>query len=282
MENFINWLLNDSEQFQYFLYFGLLFLLISIELILHEYKEHKRPARRRKRWTANFTITFLNILVLSILPVSFITASFYGEYIEVGALRMIELPVAIMFILGLLLRGFISFFTHYLAHKVPFLWRIHRVHHLDTDMDVSTTVRFHPLEFVVNLLIGIPLVIGFGLSAWVLMFYELLDISVTLISHSKIHLPYPVERYLRYIIVTPDLHRVHHSSYQAETDSNFSAVFPVWDIIFGTFRTKKREAQKKMELGLEEVRDDRTQSIWWLLVSPIKNFTRPEENRESD
>ncbi len=97
-------------------------------------------------------------------------------------------------------------------------------------------------------------------------------------SHSNISLPPKVEKSLRYIIVTPDLHRVHHSSYQLETDSNFSAVFPIWDILFRTFRTNTKTAQNKMQLGLEEVRDSRSNSIIWLLLSPFKNLKSKEDN----
>jgi len=107
-----------------------------------------------------------------------------------------------------------------------------------------------------------------------LMFYELLDAVISVFSHSNITLPSKVERILRCIIVTPDLHRVHHSSYQPETDSNFSAVFPVWDILFGTFKVTPREVQKKMSLGLEQVRDGRTNNILWLMMSPFKKLKK--------
>src|SRR5690606_31490348 len=117
------------------------------------------------------------------------------------------------FAISLLIRGFISFFTHFLSHKIPFLWRIHRVHHSDTEMDVSTNVRFHPFEFLFNTIIGVPIILLFGLPVWTLLFYELLDVVITLVSHSNISFPARMERMLRYIIVTPDLHRIHHSSY---------------------------------------------------------------------
>ena len=162
-------------------------------------------------------------------------------------------------------------------HKVSWFWRLHRVHHLDTELDVSTTVRFHPLEFAVALLIGIPLVLVFGLTLWILLLYELLDAVVTLFSHANIRLPMAVDRVLRFIIVTPDLHRIHHSSWQPETDSNFSAVFPIWDIVFGTFRTQTRAPQETMELGLEEIRDERANRMMWLLASPLLRLKQKGE-----
>jgi sterol desaturase/sphingolipid hydroxylase (fatty acid hydroxylase superfamily) len=126
------------------------------------------------------------------------------------------------------------------------------------------------------MLIGLPMVIAFGLSPWVLLLYELLDVTVTLFSHSNLRIPRWLNRYLRYVIVTPDLHKVHHSTYQPETDSNFSAVLPIWDILFGTFRTQTRKPLATMPLGLEGVRGPQANEFWWLLKSPFlsdKNAT---------
>jgi len=161
----------------------------------------------------------------------------------------------------------------HLAEAAP---RVHRVHHLDTELDISTTVRFHPAEFIVNLAVGIPIVVAFGLSPWVLLLYEIFDAVITLFSHANVRIPPALDRVLRYVIVTPDLHRVHHSAWQTETDSNFGAVFPVWDIVFGTFRTATREPHETMALGLEEVRDDRASRLGWLLRSPLLDRLPPE------
>ena len=272
MEQFKYWLINSSEDFQFILYFGLLFLLMAIE---HFYSF--RTINRKKRWVKNFVMTFIAITAMFSLPFTFITSASFASKENFGLFNRIDVNWAIVLVLALLLRGFISFFTHYLAHKIPLFWRVHRVHHLDTEIDVSTNVRFHPFEFLINIAIGIPIVMLFGLPVWVLMFYELFDVIITLFSHSNISIPKKVERILRYIVVTPDLHRVHHSSHQPETDSNFSAVFPIWDIVFGTFRTETLNNATEMELGLKEVRDERTNNILWLLLSPFKTFKKQDE-----
>lgn len=272
-DQLINWISVEGENFQFILFFGLLFVLIILELSIPFRKLNKN---KRRRWSANYFITLLNVVLLSALPVSFISISVIAKSNNWGLLNQFYLPFPLIF-LSLVLRGFISFFTHFLMHKIHFLWRLHRVHHLDTEMDVSTTVRFHPAEFVFNVIFGVPLIIFFGFPPWTLLLYELLDVAITLLSHSNITLPEKLERFLHYIIVTPDLHRVHHSSIQKETDSNFSAVFPVWDVLFGTFRTDTTVEQKKMSLGLKEVRDERTNSVLWLLKSPLINFYNEEE-----
>lgn len=273
MEAFIEWLIHESEDFQFILYFGLLFALMIIEGWIHF-----RKIKRGKRWITNFVLTGLSIITMMIIPVTFISAATIAEKNGWGMLNIIELNWLLLGFLTLLLRGFISFLTHYLAHKIPLFWLVHRVHHLDTEIDVSTTVRFHPLEFVMNSLIGIPIIIFFGFPVWGLMLYELFDVAITLISHSNISFPNKIEKVLRYFLVTPGLHRIHHSSYQPETDSNFSAVFPVWDIIFGTFRTKTRISQQEMEIGLEEVRDERANKMSWLLSSPFKRLKKKRLN----
>ncbi len=231
----------------------------------------RRPghAKSPARWLANIGLTALNLVLLGALPLSFISAAQWASIEGWGLLNLIALPLPLAVVANLLLRGFISFFTHFLAHKIPMLWRIHRVHHLDTEMDVSTIVRFHPMEFVVNLAIGIPLVVGFGFSPWMLVLYEVVDVCVTLWSHSNVKLPAAVDGVLRYLVVTPDLHRIHHSTWQPETDSNFSAVFPIWDMIFGTFRSTPRTDHHIMPLGLEEIRGSRANRMLWLLVSPL-------------
>ncbi|RME58563.1 sterol desaturase family protein, partial [Candidatus Parcubacteria bacterium] len=261
------WISQNANDLQVILFFTLFFIFSLAEVF-----EPKRPGpmRRRERWVTNLLMTALNIAVMSLLPVTFFDVAIWAQGQGFGLFNYFSLPLVGTLIATLLARGFISFFTHYLMHKVPLLWRLHRVHHLDTEMDVSTTVRFHPFEFLAALIPGVPLVVVFGLSPWVLLLYEIFDAGITLFSHANIRMPQSINRVLCYIIVTPDLHRVHHSSYQPETDSNFSAVFPIWDIIFGTFRTNSRELQETMELGLEEVRDKRTHQLGWLLGSPFR------------
>jgi sterol desaturase/sphingolipid hydroxylase (fatty acid hydroxylase superfamily) len=163
-------------------------------------------------------------------------------------------------------------------HMVPTFWRLHRVHHLDTELDVTTTVRFHPLEFVVQTLAAVPIVIAFGLTPWVLVLYEILDVAVTLWTHSNTRLPAVVERVLRYFVVTPDVHRIHHSAWKPETNSNFGAVFPLWDLIFGTFRSESRDGHEHMRLGLDEVRGREAQRPLWLLGSMVEEELRPRRD----
>lgn len=266
----IDWLITEGEAYQAYLFFALMPVLFALEWLFPKRAAQSSPYRR---WGNNLALTVLAILVLPLVPVSFVTAAFWAESAGIGLLNGpgSSLPGGVLALLTLLIRAFISFGTHWLNHRVPVLWRIHRVHHLDTELDVTSTVRFHPLEMPLSLLIGLPVIVLFGLSPWVLIFYELLDVSVTLFSHSNVRIPRALDRVLHYLIVTPDLHKVHHSSHQPETDSNFSAVFPIWDLLFGTFRTETREPLETMQLGLTEWRAPQADRFWWLLVSPLRS-----------
>lgn len=259
-----NWINAHAEQAQVALFFALFALFALAELV-----EPKRrtPMRRKERWTANLLLTAINIAAMSFLPVSFLSAALWAQNQGWGLFNAAILPTATLVAATLLIRAFISFFTHYLMHRIPLFWRVHRVHHLDTELDVTTTVRFHPLEFAIALIPGLPLVIAFGLAPWVLLLYEVFDAGITVFSHANMRLSPRLEKWLHYLVVTPDLHRVHHSAQRSETNSNYGAVFPLWDLVFGTFRT--RTDQEHMQLGLAEVRDPRADKVPWLLLSPL-------------
>ena len=268
--SFAAWIQQHGETLQVALFFGLFVALGILERL-----RPRRPGstNQKQRWATNLGLTLLNLVVLISLPISFVVAASWAESRGWGLLNTLNTHGWVLIVATMLLRAFISWLTHLLNHKVPFLWRFHRIHHLDTELDVSTTVRGHPIEFVLSLGIGMPLVVAFGLSPWVLIAYELTDVVVTLFSHSNLKLPATLDRLLRYFIVTPDLHRIHHSSWQPETDSNYSAVFPIWDLVFGTFRSCPRDPHETIRLGLDEVRGARSQQLLWLAISTGRRNT---------
>lgn len=264
---FSEWVLAHGENLQYICFFVLLFLLATAE---RWFPRRPGPMHRTVRWPANYLLTAVNVAAMGLLPISFLGAALWAEARGWGLFNVTALPPPALVIGTLLVRAFISFFTHYLNHMVPLFWRVHRVHHLDTELDVSTTVRFHPFEFFIGLLPGVPIVMMFGLTPWVLVLYEVLDAVVVIWSHSNVRLPLAVDRILRYLVVTPDLHRIHHSVWKPETNSNFGAVFPIWDLVFGTYRATPRDGHEHMRLGLDEVRGHDAHRPLWLLVSVFR------------
>src|SRR5262245_21727716 len=262
--SFAQWILGNRESLQIGLFFGLLFALAALEPLV---PRRLGPMHRAARWPTNLLFTLLNLLTLGVLPVSIVGVAFWTEERHWGLLNQVALPISVTVAITLAGRAFISFFTHYMMHMIPLFWRLHRVHHLDTELDVTTTVRFHPVEFFVQILPAVPIVVAVGLTPWVLIFYELLDVTVTVWTHSNTRLPARIERMLRYVLVTPDLHRIHHSAWKPETNSNYGAVFPWWDLVFGTFRATPRDGHEAMRLGLDEVRGRAAQRPLWLLGS---------------
>jgi sterol desaturase/sphingolipid hydroxylase (fatty acid hydroxylase superfamily) len=254
------------EPLQYVVFFGVFLVFALMEA---RAPRDDTPAERARRWPANWILTVVNIVVTSAMPVTMIAAADYAQANRIGALNTVEVPLAAAFAIGFLGRGFTSWGTHYLNHKIPFLWAIHRVHHADTKLDVSTTVRFHPLEFVFTTPLALAGVVALGIPALPLLVYELMDASVTVFSHANVRLPWWIDRPLSLFIVTPDVHRVHHSSHQPETDSNYGAVLTIWDRVLGTYRRKPADELATQENGLTEVQDPRSRNLLWLLILPF-------------
>ena len=254
------------EPLQYVAFFGVFLVFALLETTA---PRDSNPHQRLRRWPANWILTAFNITVMSAMPVSMIAAADYAATHGIGLLNAVVVSPAAALAIGFLGRAFLSWGTHILNHKVPFLWAIHRVHHADMRLDVSTTVRFHPLEFVVTTPLTLTGVVLLGAPPLALLVYELMDAAVTVFSHSNVRLPWWIDRPLRLIIVTPDVHRVHHSSYQPETDSNYGAVLTIWDRLLGTYRRKPADALASQETGLSEVQDSRSNSLFWLLVLPF-------------
>lgn len=257
---------SSFDPLQYAAFFGVFFAFALFEAL---WPRDRAPQARLWRWPTNVILTGLNIVVMGAMPVGLIAAADFARETHVGVLNVVSMPQEAAFAIGFLGRAFLSWGTHLLNHKVPFLWAIHRVHHADTQLDVSSTVRFHPLEFVFTTPLVLAGVVAIGVPALPLLIYELMDASVTVFSHSNVRLPWWVDRPLSLFIVTPDLHRVHHSSYQPETDSNYGAVLTIWDRLFGTYRRKPAFDLAVQETGLSEVQDSRSRSIFWLLILPF-------------
>jgi sterol desaturase/sphingolipid hydroxylase (fatty acid hydroxylase superfamily) len=259
------WWMQHGEAVTVAVFFVLLLLLACLERVA---PRHLAVPHRAQRWPANAALTALNVMVMGLVPLSLIGAALLAETAGFGLLCQMEASTTVTIVVTLGARSFLSFGTHWLMHHVPWLWRVHRVHHLDTHLDVSTTVRFHPLEVLVQAAIGVPLVLLMGLSPLVLVLYEVADAAVTVWSHANVRWPSWLDRLLRRVLVTPDLHRVHHSTLVNESNSNFGAVLTVWDQLFGTFRTQTSVPLDRMSIGLQDLRDARTDRTFWLLRSP--------------
>jgi sterol desaturase/sphingolipid hydroxylase (fatty acid hydroxylase superfamily) len=161
------------------------------------------------------------------------------------------------------------YLQHVLFHAVPVFWRLHRMHHADVDFDVTTGVRFHPVEILLSLLYKFALIVALGSPAVAVMIFEVLLNAGSMFNHANLRLPAPADRVLRRLVVTPDMHRVHHSAIPVETNSNFGFTFPWWDRLCGTYRAQPAAGHDAMTIGLEEFRDPRCLRLDQLLIQPL-------------
>jgi sterol desaturase/sphingolipid hydroxylase (fatty acid hydroxylase superfamily) len=260
-----------GETLQYVLFFGLLVLLGSLEAVV---PGGSHPAARGRRWPPNFALTAVNVLLLGALPVTGIGLAALAQERGWGLLHRHPVSPAAALATAVLARSLVSYLAHVAMHKVPALWRVHRVHHSDPMVDVSTTVRFHPLEFLIQLGPSALAILLLGLPPWTLLLYELIDTTTNLFIHANVRVPAGLDRWLRWVVVTPALHRVHHSARWPETDRNYGVVVPWWDRLFGTYQAGFGPAAD-VRLGLDEVPALSARSLGWLLLVPFRRRADP-------
>ncbi len=224
------------------------------------------------RWLNNLSISAINVLVTRLLiPSTLIAVAFGAELNSIGLLKIIELPAILSIIIALLLLDLAIYCQHIIFHKVPFLWRLHRMHHADLDFDVTTGIRFHPVEIIISLGIKMLVVLAIGAPFIAVLIFEVLLNATSLFNHANINIPKNVDKILRIFIITPDMHRVHHSIIHEETDSNFGFNVPWWDYIFKTYRAQPKAGHIEMTIGIESFRKQRELWLDRLLLQPFRN-----------
>jgi sterol desaturase/sphingolipid hydroxylase (fatty acid hydroxylase superfamily) len=248
---------------------GLIALFYCLELIADRKVKFNKKANHLVHNILFYVVFFLaNILWATVVVYSV-------EWLnnnQVGLLYLFQLPVWAKLILGVALFDFVTYWFHRLSHKVPLLWRFHRVHHSDTSMDASTYFRGHPVEIFLWFGVSNILAAGiFGLDLLALGFYFLVATPFFIIEHTNIRFPKWLDKTVGLIFTTPNIHKVHHEQDQYYTDSNYADIFILWDRIFGTFKYKPTG---QINFGLKEFENDRKQTFWYLLISPFINMGR--------
>lgn len=243
---------NESEiRLGFFL--GILAIVAAWELL---WPRRKSRYSRMDRWPSNLGIVVLNTLVVRILfPAAAVGVAEYANRNQLGILNLTDLDAALEIVVAVLVLDAAIYFQHVMFHAVPLLWRLHRVHHADPDFDVTTGARFHPVEIVLSMLIKFAVIIFLGPAAVAVMIFEILLNATAMFNHGNIFIPSAIDRYLRLVVVTPDMHRVHHSVEINETNSNFGFNLPWWDRLFGTYRPQPRLGHERMTIGLTTFTD---------------------------
>lgn len=247
-----------------------LVLLWTGEGLAPFYPEFRGGLRDRLRHDArNLALGAVNALLLAVFFGGvFVAQEVWADRSDVGLLRLAELPGWADLLVAIVLFDLWMYAWHRANHRIPLLWRFHRMHHSDPEMDVSTGLRFHPGEQVLSALARLAVVPLLGMSLWHLAIYEAVLLPVILFHHSNLRIPRWLDHGLLALVVTPAMHRVHHSRFQPETDSNYGSILPWWDLLFRSFRL--RTDARTIELGLDEFDEPEWQTIGGLLKTPLK------------
>tara|TARA_R110002051_G_scaffold7041_8_gene33224 strand:- start:116 stop:967 length:852 start_codon:yes stop_codon:yes gene_type:complete len=234
------------------------------------------PRRRREiprviRWTNNLALVVVDTAILRLtFPILAVGLAVMAQERGWGIFNNVDVPVWVAIIVSMLLLDLAIYLQHVMFHAVPGLWRIHRMHHADLDFDVTTGLRFHPIEILLSMGIKLALVAVLGPPAVAVLLFEIILNATALFNHANVNLPRPIDRMLRLIVVTPDMHRVHHSVNPVETNSNFGFNLPWWDHLLGTYRAQPAKGHQDMDIGIDQFRTRRDLWIDKMLVQPVR------------
>jgi sterol desaturase/sphingolipid hydroxylase (fatty acid hydroxylase superfamily) len=250
------------------------FALVFAAMAIWEVAAPRRAltAGRKPRWPSNLGILVVDIVVVRILvPTAAVGASLLAAGRGWGLLHYLGLRPSVVALIGFVALDLVIYGQHVVFHKVPVLWRLHRMHHADLDIDVTTGLRFHPFEILISLGVKIAAVIALGIPVVAVLLFEVVLNATSMFNHANVSMPPALDRVLRLILVTPDMHRVHHSVVRRETDSNFGFNLPWWDRLFGTYRAAPDAGHTGMTIGLPVFRDPHELRLDRLLTQPFRN-----------
>jgi sterol desaturase/sphingolipid hydroxylase (fatty acid hydroxylase superfamily) len=260
------------------------FSVVFTAMAVWELRTPRRPLAlgRSLRWPSNLGIVAMDVLVVRILfPTSAVAVALLAEARGWGLFQAWAMPVWLAMPLAVIVLDLAIYLQHVLFHALPTLWRIHRMHHADLDFDITTGGRFHPVEIALSMAIKLAVVAALGAPAAAVLLFEILLNATAMFNHSNVRLPQRVDRVLRWLVVTPDMHRVHHSVVMKETNSNFGFNLSWWDRLFGTYRDQPAAGHDRMSIGVEDFRDPAEQRLDRMLTQPFRQRPRDRAERGS-
>ncbi len=250
-------------------FLGVFGVLAMLEALL---PRRARMLSRWTRWLSNVGISLLNqVVVRTIVPASAVAVALMAQDREWGLLALFDLADWVEIVVAIIVLDLAVYLQHRIYHLVPILWRFHRMHHADTEFDVTTGIRFHPVSVLLSALIKIGVATAIGASPSAVLIFEVLLNATSLFNHSNLAIPPRVDRLLRLVVVTPDMHRVHHSRNGEELNHNFGFNFPWWDRLFRSYAEQPVLGHEAMEIGLDQFRDVGEQRLDRLLLQPFRH-----------
>ena len=248
------------------------FALIFILIALWEIRMPRRAltTSKKARGFNNLSIIAINpVLLRLVFPVLAIGMAQKAQANGWGLLNHFDIPGSIVLVVGIVALDLVIYLQHVMFHAIPILWRLHMVHHADLDYDLTTGLRFHPVEIVLSMILKITIIVALGPPVASVLAFEIILNGIAMFNHGNIKLPLSVDHFLRLFVVTPDMHRVHHSVIMRETNSNYSFNLSIWDRLFGTYLAQPSKGHKDMIIGLSQFRDHRRLTLPWLLIIPF-------------
>lgn len=243
-------------------------LMATLEVVI---PRRRRDIPRLLRWTNNISLVVLDtILVRLAFPILAVALAVLAEDRGWGLFNVITAPGWLAFVTSMVALDLAIYLQHVMFHAVPALWRVHRVHHADLEFDVTTGLRFHPLEILLSMAFKLAVVVALGPPATAVLLFEILLNGTSMFNHSNVRIPGAIDRVLRWIVVTPDMHRVHHSIHEREANSNFGFNLPWWDRLLGTYTAQPRETHERMTLGVDHFRTRRDLWVDRMLFQPLR------------
>lgn len=274
----MNFTVNQELIARISVFVGVLLLMLVWEQLLPRRK--RTIISWRRRFNNLLLVAIDTLLVRLLLPLAAVSTAAIATIHNFGLFNYLDLNPWFAGCLSFLILDLTIYFQHRLFHKYSLLWRLHRVHHSDTEFDTTTGVRFHPLEIILSMCIKIVAVALLGPPIVAVIVFEIVLSATSLFNHGNVKIPVIIDRYLRWIMVTPDMHRVHHSAIKNETNSNFGFNIPWWDRIFVTYIDQPDQGHEKLKVGLNEFRDRRFVNVLWLLRQPLLNSAEFVDNPE--
>ena len=261
-------ILDNETAIRLGIFLGVLVLVAAWEALS---PRRVRRLSRWRRWPGNLGLVALNTVVLRLLfPVAAVGMAWYAREHGWGLFNAVQVPAALAVIATVVAFDFIIYLQHVMFHAVPALWRLHRMHHADLDFDVTTGARFHPIEIALSMGIKLAAVVVLGAPPVAVLIFEVVLNATAMFNHGNLRLPGAVDRVLRLVVVTPDMHRVHHSVVPAETNSNFGFNLPWWDRLLGTYRAQPAAGHDAMTIGIEQFRETGDLRLDRMLIQPFK------------
>lgn len=267
-------LLSNEPLVRLSIFIGVLLVMAGLEAVM---PKRKREVSRWARWPSNFALVALNTAILRVLfPAAAIGVALYCQTHQWGLINRLEIPAGVAIPAAVIALDCVIYFQHRMFHAFPLLWRLHRMHHSDIDIDVTTGARFHPVEIILSMLIKFAFIVLLGTPPVAVLIFEVVLNATAMFNHANVRIALGLDRVMRWIVVTPDMHRVHHSVVVNEMNSNFGFNLPWWDRIFHTYNAQPSAGHSEMIIGLPLFRASRELWLDRMLLQPLRGDANQE------